>query len=335
MFRGKGVKGEKTFLRSIFMKLVSLSDKVPFKTAVALGFFDGIHKGHQAIINKALENKDASSAVFTFNQSPLLFLNGQAPARITTNNQKYELLSNLGIEVLLSVNFEEVMDLTPQEFIREILINKLNASQLYCGFNFTFGKGGSADAEDLKTLCGKYGIKVEIIPPVFQEGMIISSTIIRKTLKEGNVELANQMLGHLFSIKSAVVHGNKIGRTINTPTINQEFPNDFIIPKFGVYASLVRFDDVFTYGITNIGIKPTVGSSIPLAETFMPMYKGDDIYGKVVEVSLIKFIRPEIKFDDLNSLKKQIIFDVNRSKKIFEKKEYDYFNLTEKTRIIV
>lgn len=301
------------------MELINFNSQILCNTAVALGFFDGLHKGHLEVIRKAVDTKNVASAVFTFNNSPLLDLKKQAPAKIITNEQKFELLNKFGVEFLLSVDFNNVMNLSAEEFVEKILVNKLNAKYVYCGFNFSFGKNGMANANDLQYICSKYGIQVESISPVLYDGKVISSTAIRALLKSGNIITANKMLGRPFSFNFVVIHGKKLGRILGAPTINQSFPDNFINPKFGVYSSLVKFDDVSTYGVTNIGIKPTVGSELPLAETFMPEYRGNDIYGKKVEVSLIEFIRPEIKFDSLDCLSKQIKKDVYYSKEIFNK----------------
>lgn len=301
------------------MELLNFNSKISCETAVALGFFDGLHRGHKEVIRKAVENKNVASAVFTFNNSPLLDLKNQAPARIITNEQKTELLNEFGVDFLFSVDFKSVMNLSAEEFIEEVLINKLKAKYVYCGFNFKFGKNGIANADDLKNLCSKYDIQVKSISAVLHDGAVVSSTAIRSLIQAGNIRVANQMLCRPFSFNFVVIHGKKLGRILNAPTINQSFPDDFISPKFGVYASIVKFDDIFTYGVTNIGVKPTIGSEYPLAETFMPEYSGNDVYGKKVEVSLIEFIREEIKFDSLNSLSKQIEKDASYSKEIFRK----------------
>lgn len=301
------------------MKSISFNTKIQSKTAVALGFFDGLHKGHREVIKKAVEYENLASTVFTFKHSPLLDLKKQAPARILTQKQKLKLISDLGVEYFLSVDFKNVMNLSAEEFVKEVLVDKLNAKSVYCGFNFKFGKNGIADSSYLKKLCNNYNIQVESISPVLYNKTIISSTLIRNLLESGDIETANQMLGRPFSFNFIVVHGKKLGRLLGAPTINQVFPDDFIKPKFGVYASLVKFDDVYTYGVTNIGIKPTVGSEQPIAETFMPEYKGNDVYGKEIQVSLIKFIRPEIKFDNLEALSNQIEKDAFYSKEVFNK----------------
>ena len=299
------------------MRSINLDTVITNNTAVALGFFDGIHRGHQKIIKKAVENKNAISTVFTFNQNPLENLKGRSPGRIITNEQKVNLLNEIGVELLLSVDFEKVKNFTAEEFVKKVLVEKLNAKYLYCGFNFTFGKGGYADTKYLKELCNVYDINLEVIQPVVVNEKVVSSTYIRQLIESGRVFEANKLLYKRFSINEIIIHGNKIGRILKTPTINQLLPSQVIKPKFGVYASVVKFDNVLTYGVTNIGVKPTVGSDYPLVETFMPEYNGEDIYGKRVEVSLLRFVRPEIKFDNLELLKNQILKDADCAKKSF------------------
>lgn len=186
-----------------------------------------------------------------------------------------------------------------------------------CGFNYRFGKNGGGDAELLKSLCSRYGIKCNITDEIFADGLPVSSTRIRLLLKEGDAEYAQRLLGRPFGYDFTVSEGNKIGRLMNTPTINQYFEDDFCIPKYGVYASIVKIEDKVYYGVTNIGVKPTVGSDVPLSEIRIADFDGD-LYGKKVPVFLLKFIRPEKKFESLDALRAQIISDGQSAKQISE-----------------
>ena len=289
-------------------------------TAVALGNFDGVHLGHAAVIKGAVAARSEGllPTVLTFQQNPLSFLTGNAPPRLQEIGEKARLLQHMGVGLLYDLHFPEIRDLSPETFVREVLIKIVKAKQVFCGFNYHFGKAGAGDASVLLKLCREAGIRAHCVLPVEIDGAPVSSTRIRSLLEAGEVEEANRLLGRPFSFAFEVVGGRRIGRTMGTPTLNQPFPKGFILPRFGVYASMVRFGDVRTYGVTNIGIKPTVGADGPLSETWMPEYSGSDLYGWHVETSLLRFLRPEQKFENLTALRNAILRDGNYAKEIVE-----------------
>ena len=291
-------------------------------TAVALGCFDGLHKGHQAVIREAVKEKGNGlvSSVFTFPQSPLTELTGKGKPRLMTNSLKEEMLEELGVEALYLVPFSSVRNLPPETFVEEILKNTLRAEKVFCGYNYHFGVGGTADKEVLKALCLPRGIQVCDLPPVTLEDIPVSSTRIREALEKGEARLARELLGHPFSYDFEVVHGRHIGHLMGTPTLNQVFPDDYLVPRYGVYASLVSFDQIVTYGVTNVGVKPTVGAEEkPLSETWMPDYDGEALYGKIVKTELLDFIRPEKKFSGLEELRAMILKNGEQAREIAEK----------------
>lgn len=301
------------------MQIFDTIIKTEYNTAVALGFFDGVHKGHQAVISecKANKNPDEKLAVFTFKDSPYNMLSATKKPLLTVNDEKFRLLESLGVEVVFCVDFSEIKDLSDESFVKDILSDKLGAKTIATGFNYHFAKGGKATCTDLKALCEKLSIKTHICEPVIYDGEAISSTRIRDCIKKGNIETANKMLGYNFSISTEITSGNHIGTKLKSPTINQSLNKILVVPKFGVYATKVTVDNKVYYGATNIGIHPTVGKTTPLCETHLLNYTGDELYGKYATTELLHFIRAEKKFDNTELLKAQIKDDINEIKTLY------------------
>ena len=287
-------------------------------TAVALGFFDGLHRGHTAVIGQAVQEKQNGlmPVVFTFPDSPQRELSGSGAPRLLALPERARLLEKMGVEYLYQIPFSRLMDISPEEFVSHILRDILKAQKVFCGFNYHFGKGGRADSGDLKRLCRREGIETVSLEPVLEQGAPVSSTRIRNMVETGDIESANRMLGRPFFYEGEVVNGRKLGRLLGTPTLNQLFPEGFILPRFGVYAALVSCDGWTTSGVTNIGVKPTVGSPAPLSETWMPEYQGKELYGKKVKIQLLRFLRPDKKFEDLEQLRRAILYDGDRAREI-------------------
>ena len=275
------------------------------KTAVALGYFDGLHLGHMGVIGAALAQRDLKPAVFTFNCDTTL-PKFRSPEDIISFENKCELLSKAGVEYVYAPDFANVCTLTDDDFVRQILHEKLNAGYACCGRNFRFGLGGHGTPEILESIGRKYGIRVEIVEDVCLDGKMISSSHIRELIRMGEIEKANRLLGYEWLFKLPVVHGNEIGRTIDFPTINQILPETNVMPRFGVYRSFVNVHGRHYRGLTNIGIRPTIEHSRGvICETHILGFSGD-LYGEEIAVSLCEFIRPERKFADINELKAQI-----------------------------
>lgn len=276
------------------------------KSCVALGFFDGIHAAHQAVINSAFEGC-GEKIVLSIGGSGKTLSGALLTARETERQ-----LERLGAEIFLTPSFESVKDMSGERFVAEILHEKLHAVRVACGFNYRFGAGAACGAEDLRALCGKYGIECCIVPPVEMDGEPVSSTAIRTALVQGDIIRANSLLGRRYGYTLPVVDGQHLGRRLGTPTINQGIPQGLIAPKFGVYASISRADGVWYSSVTNIGVRPTVGSDAPLSETWLSGFSGD-LYGQQVRVELVDFIRPEQKFDSLDLLREHIRRDGERA----------------------
>lgn len=281
------------------------------KTAAALGYFDGLHLGHVGVISAAMARLDLKPAVFTFNCDSTL-PKFEKPEDIISFENKRELMERMGVEYLCAPDFAEVCGFTAEEFIYEVLVKRLNAGFACCGRSFRFGKGGSGTPELLAELGGKYGIAVEVVRDICHNGIPISSTHIRELIRCGEIEEANRLLGYELWYRLPVVHGNKLGHSIDFPTINQIIPETNVIPRHGVYKSYVEAEGRHYRGITNIGVKPTVenrsdGNGVVM-ETHIIGYSGD-LYGQRISVSLVEYIRPEIRFPSLEELKKQIAAD--------------------------
>lgn len=281
------------------------------KRAVALGLFDGIHLGHRAVLNLAQEKNNLQPAVFTFNPSAVLRKSSGQDGYIYTHLDKYKMLENLGFKFnIYSENFDDICGLSGEEFAENILVKKLNAEIVCCGNDFRFGKNASCGVEELRKFGEIYGFEVQTAPPVKINDITVSSGEIRRCLVSGEIERANILLGEPYRINTTVVHGNEIGRTINFPTINQNYSKGQLVPKYGVYFTETYIDDIKYKSVTNIGVKPTIaGKRTPLAETHVLDFSGD-LYNQNITVEFHKFIRPEMKFSSVDELREQISEDI-------------------------
>lgn len=302
------------------MKIIeNLENKEKNPTAVALGFFDGVHLGHQKVMLQAVscEAQGLVPTVFTFSDMPSAKIKGRSPGLLSTNSEKARIMEELGIKLLYRVDFDSIRELSPQDFLEKVLFKALKAKKVFCGENYRFGKNAAGDYRFLLEHGKKYGIETVLVDSVMMEGKPVSSTRIRACIEKGLIKEANQMLGRRFGVSQTIVAGNKIGRKMGTPTINQQIPPGGVLPKFGVYASAVTVREKTYCGVTNVGIKPTVGSKIPLYETWIIGFSGD-IYGETAEIQLLDFIRPERKFENLQQLKAEIFKNGIQAQKIFK-----------------
>lgn len=286
--------------------------------AVALGSFDGLHPGHREVISRTLaaESRGLTPTVFTFTENPKA---GEESfgGLLLPEEEKIRLLGGLGVKRLYLVEFEAIRGLSPEDFVSGILADVCRAELVCCGFNFTFGRGGRAGSSELQSLCSARGIETSVSEPVSAEGGPVSSTRIRKLLADGKPDEAARLLGRPFAYESPVIAGRRLGRKLGTPTLNQAVPPELVRPKFGVYVSAVSFGDTITFGVTNVGVKPTVGSDAVLAETWMPAYQGPGLYGRTVRTALLEFLRPEMKFGSLEELKAAILHNGEQAERCF------------------
>lgn len=291
----------------------SLSLQIPDSGAcAALGNFDGLHIGHRAVIENAA-GSGYYSVVVTFARSPRAYIDTPPPT-LLTHSLKLRELESMGVDAVVDLDFAEVRHLTPTEFI-ELLQSKLKLCRIVCGFNYHFGQNGAGDAALLEQLASRFGIESVITPPVTLSGEEVSSTAIRRLLRSGDLEKANQMLGRPFSYDFSVVHGASRGHSFGYPTINQPFPAGFVLPAFGVYATRTVIDGKLYPSVTNIGIRPTYLAHTPLSETYIHGFSGD-LYDRNVEVRLIRFMRGEVAFESAGELIRQLRADSEESLRI-------------------
>ena len=284
--------------------------------AVALGLFDGVHLGHREVIKApaALAECGFIPAVFTFRSSTVPEKQGRRLEYIYTDAQKELLVKALGISEVFSWNFSEMKNLSGEEFVRNILVDRLNTRYAVCGRDFRFGKRASCGIAELFEFGRQYGFGVEIADDVKSEGENVSSKKIREQLKNGEIQAANALLGSPYRIDGEVVHGQQLGRTLNFPTINQLYGENQLVPRKGVYQSVTLIGGTGYSSVTNIGVKPTVAEGVrPLAETHILGYDGD-LYGKNITVTLRKFLRDERKFSSVEELGRQIRADIDHVK---------------------
>ncbi len=287
------------------------------KYALALGYFDGLHRAHTAVLKEAvrLSEDGLIPAVMLFDEHPKTVLTGETVPFLLQKEKRNEIIDVMGIK-RLCISFSEIKDQAPQEFVEKIIAQYAGARAVVCGYNYRFGKNASGDVSVLKELCGRLDIKVIVCDRLLSQGEEISSTAIRKAVMGGEMEKAESMLGFPFGFSAEVFSGDKRGRLLGAPTINQYLPEGMAVPRFGVYASKVFFEGREYIGVTNIGSRPTFDGSSVRSETYIIDYSGD-LYGKTVETRLFSFVRDEKKFDSADSLKKQISLDVKAAEDFF------------------
>lgn len=278
----------------------------------AIGDFDGIHIGHAKVIETAVSLSDSyTPIVYTFEE------NCKKSPILTDNVTKSRILYSMGIKEIIYDDFMCIKDLSPTEFVKNILIDKYNIECIVCGEDFTFGKNANGNIETLKSICDSLGVKLLVVNCLFSKGKKISSTEIRGAIELGNMEKASALLGRPFQISGNVVHGKNIAHNHDTPTININFDTKSIIPAYGVYISQTIVGNKVYNSITNVGVRPSIESTnIPNIETNIFDFNSQ-IYDQNVSVCFLKMIRPEIKFDTKSKLFDQIKKDINAAKQFF------------------
>lgn len=284
------------------------------KKAVALGNFDGIHSGHIAVLDTALNvaGSELTPFVMLFKEHSEKVLSGMAPPMLMTARERRQFIERYGFGIA-EVSFGEIKDMSPAEFVDEILINRMDTGAVVCGFNYRFGKNAVGNADTLKTLCEERGIIFRATQAVEIDGEAVSSTAVRKLIENGEIEKANRMLGRSFGFKSEIIHGDRRGSEWGFPTANQKLPDGLVLPKFGVYACDFTVDGITYKAVTNVGRRPTVGTDVVLCETNIFNFYSD-IYGKQADIRLTRFIREERKFNSFDELVEQIRIDANKVK---------------------
>ena len=288
-------------------------------TVVTLGKFDGIHRGHQKLldaVHKEAKSRGLQTALFTFDISPQTMIGISKYRVIMTNDEKRDLAQSFGIDIMVECPFtEELRNMEAEDFVEKILVGRLNAKAIVIGDDFGFGKGRKGTPEFLSKRAGKYGFTVDVIEKEKDGDRDISSTYVREELVLGHIEKANELLGYEFFVKGEVVHGMHIGTGLGFPTINMIPNKEKILPPNGVYATVTDIDGESYRSITNIGIKPTVEGKNLGVETFIYDFEGS-LYGKKAYVKLLRFIRPEKKFSSVEELKKQVDRDIEAGRNV-------------------
>lgn len=287
---------------------------------VALGNFDGFHFGHQAVVGRAVERARAEglpALVATFDPHPMRFFKPETPwFQLTTLEQRAEQMRAAGVDALLVFTFDaDLAALSAEDFVAEQLVRQLGAAGVVTGEDFTFGKGRSGDVAALAALGQANGFVAETVSAVMLDGEVVSSTRIRAALREGRPRDAARLLTRPFAIVGPVQHGDKVGREIGYPTANVDLGN-YLRPAYGIYAVRVRLaDGRVVNGAANLGIRPSFDPPKELLEPYLFDFSGD-LYGQVIEVALIEFLRPEAKFDSLDALKVQMAADCDRARSL-------------------
>lgn len=294
--------------------------KIEHSTAVAIGKFDGVHKGHRVLIDAIMESKRSGlkSVVFTFEPSPMAFFGHEDLKQLTTKEEKRIILDKLGVDYLVEFPFNERTAKTPpEEFVRRYLVSYLNAKLIVAGDDLSFGNKGLGNFELLESLKAELGYETRVISKVKYNSEIISSTLVRSYIENGKVDYATELIGAPYTISGIITHGNHIGTGIGFPTVNVSIPSEKLLPPFGVYYSNVIFEGRVCHGITNIGKKPTVNNTdVVNSETYIYDFD-EDVYGQHISVEILKFERPEMKFNGLDELKSQLANDIRQGEQFF------------------
>lgn len=305
-----------------------IANKTDFQyknTAIALGKFEGLHRGHQLLFQelKSWESTGKKSVIFTFDMPPKQFISGKKDHVIYTKEERVFLLDKMDMDLMISYPFQNLRGLSPEAFIKEILVDRLDVKAIVVGEDFGFGYQRKGNAALLKELSSVYGYELKVIKRLQYEGEDISSSRIREALIQGDLQLANKMLGYPYTFVGKVLHGRRIGHTIGMPTANLiPDPNKYL-PTNGVYVVGVQIegDEKQYYGICNIGVKPTIDCGLsPGIETFIFDFD-KDIYDKVIAVQMLEFVRPERKFSGVEELAQQIYKDAEFGKQYVQKEE--------------
>lgn len=280
---------------------------------IALGSFDGVHVGHQKLVEMLKYNAnlfDCTSMIYTFGVHPRRILKpNKSLYMITSSSQRADIMAEIGVDVLFLESFEQVMNLSAEQFFQDILIGKFNAKCVIVGYNFKFGRHNEGDAHKLAELGKKHGIKIEVVPPVIVNDEVVSSSLIRHRIHEGHVDVVPKFLGRTYSIQGKVTHGKQNGKAMGIRTANIEPGDEAIVPLKGVYITDTKIDGVVYKSITNVGLNPTFKGNKLMIETHVLDFDGD-LYDKEIEVYFFKRLRDEVAFHNAEELKNQIKKDI-------------------------
>ena len=307
------------------MEIYKEIPKLNKKTCVSIGKFDGVHLGHEALLEELVltaELRETQSVVFTFTPDPEDFFTGRELLHLNTRGEIISQMDEIGVDILVNAPFNKAFaDMEAEDFVRNILIKQLKADCIVCGSDVSFGKDKKGNAGLLKELAGKYGFEAEIVEKIEFKDEPISSSRIKEALECGEVEDANQMLGYDYYHYGPVVKGQGLGHKFNIPTVNINPVKGRIIPKHGVYFTIVEVDEKDEYhAVTNVGVRPTVSdeNNVNIESHLIDCPMDTDFYGKRIRVYFLKYSRGEMKFDSTSHLFKQIENDITEAKVFFK-----------------
>ena len=290
---------------------------------IALGFFDGVHLGHAALLRRAVSVARANgfrACALTYDTHPSQVIGGRSVKLLNTTQERCNLMYRLcGIDEVIVRSFDHVLEHTPwDEFVREILVKDLRAAHLVVGYDFRFGFHGEGTPQKLQTLAAALGVGVEVVDRIELDGVTVSSTHIRSLIEAGEMETAARFLGHPHCTESTVHQGVQLGRTLGLPTINQHFAPDVLIPPRGVYCTRVEIRGAMYPGVTNVGVRPTVSQEgVVKAETHILDFSGD-LYGETVRCDFYHKLRDERRFESVDVLRSQITCDIASARSYFQ-----------------
>lgn len=290
------------------------------RSCITLGKFDGLHRGHQKLIEriKAQRMGDCKAVVFTFDVSPKSYILHTPPKYLLTYEERRDLAEDLGVDILTECPFtEELMHMEPEVFVKEYLVDRLHGEYLAVGPDFRFGYQRKGTPQLLKELGKTYGFYTEVVEKEKYKDRDISSTYVREELEKGRMDEVNRLLGYTYFTKGEIVHGRQLGRTIGIPTANLIPPSIKKLPPNGVYITESVIQGNTYQGITNVGYKPTVKENFLGVETYL--FSCDaDLYGQEAEVRFYRYLRPEVKFSSLEELKNQMMKDIQKGREYFQ-----------------
>lgn len=304
------------------MKIITslVNETISENTAVTVGKFDGIHKGHELLTEKlrGQKEKGLASCVLTFDVSPRIRLKKDMTKLLITNAERAHILEEEKIDYLAQCSFEkEIMQLEPEEFIR-LLVENFHMKYLVCGTDFSFGRMGRGNAKMLEELSKTYGFTLEVVEKLQKDHRDISSTYVREEIAAGNIEKGNELLGYEYFVWGEIVHGYHLGSKMGMPTINLIPPEDKLLPKNGVYVTKIEIEHHIYHGVTNVGVKPTVTGENQMGIETHILDFDQDVYEKDARVVFLSHIRDEKKFDSVEELFSQMERD--------KKTALSYFN---------
>lgn len=286
------------------------------ETAVTIGKFDGFHIGHQKLL-KTLEQqkeKGLKTVAFTFVPSPAAFFSKEAVKELSTVEEKRKIFENAKLDYLIECPFcQEIADTEPLNYIKDVLVGQMNAKCIVAGLDVSFGKKGQGDAALLKKCASEFGYELILIDKVLYKDKEISSSLVREEVRLGNMKVVSELLGDAYKVCGEIVHGKQLGRTIGMPTVNIIPPEEKLLPPKGVYFSTTEISGIRYKSITNIGTKPTVDGSFMGVESYIYDFN-EDVYGKYAVTNLLEFKRPEMKFEGVEDLKKQMQTDIEQGR---------------------